>query len=95
MNDGADVRQLMTEDLCGFSAFMNTVNSQKFQLFGNPESFKAKFAPAKNTCHLILKSNVQKTHFAFFFLHDFIHTIFRVESTPPLHPLVHQNHSVR
>lgn len=39
MDDGADVRQLMTEDLCGFSAFMNTVNSQKFQLFGNPESF--------------------------------------------------------
>lgn len=67
MDDGADVRQLMTEDLCGFSAFMNTVNSQKFQLFGNPESFKAKFAPAKNTYHLILKSNVQKTHFAFSF----------------------------
>ena len=95
MNDGADVRQLMTEDLCGFSAFMNTVNSQKFQLFGNPESFKAKFAPAKNTCHLILKSNVQKTHFAFFFLHDFIHTIFQAESTQPLLLPAHRIHSVR
>lgn len=39
MDDGADVGRLRTEDLCGFSAFMNTVNSQKFQLFGNPESF--------------------------------------------------------
>lgn len=93
MDDGADVGQLMTEDLCGFSAFMNTVNSQKFQLFGNPESFKAKFAPAKNAYHLISKSNVQKTHFAFSFcmalfihffkrnqLHPFI--CLRIESTP-------------
>ena len=53
MDDGADVRQLMTEDLCGFSAFMNTINSQKFQLFGNPESFKTKFTSAKNAYHLI------------------------------------------
>ena len=66
MDDGAGVWWLRTEILCGLSAFMDTVNSQKFQLFGNPESFKAKFAPAKNTYHLILKSNVQKTHFAFF-----------------------------
>lgn len=64
MDDGADVGWLITEDLCGFSAFMNTVNSQKFQLFGNPESFKTKFTPAKSTYHLISKSNVQKTHFA-------------------------------
>ena len=95
MDDGADVRQLMTEDLCGFSAFMNTVNSQKFQLFGNPESFKTKFIPAKNTYHLISKSNVQKTHFAFFYLHDFIHTIFRAESTPPLHPPAHRIRSAK
>lgn len=67
MDDGADVGQLMTEDLCGFSAFMNTVNSQKFQLFGNPESFKAKFAPAKNAYHLISKSNVQKRTLLFLF----------------------------
>ena len=91
MDDGADVRRLRTEVLCGLNAFMDTVNSQKFQLFGNPESFKAKFAPAKNTYHLILKSNVQKTHFAFcmtlfiqFFernqLHPFI--CLRIESTP-------------
>lgn len=39
MDDGADVGRLRTEDLCGLSAFMDTVNSQKFQLFGNPESF--------------------------------------------------------
>ena len=65
MDDGADVGWLRTEVLCGLNALMNTVNSQKFQLFGNPESFKTKFAPAKNTYHLILKSNVQKTHFAF------------------------------
>lgn len=95
MDDGAGVGWLRTEDLCGLNAFMDTVNQQKIQLFGNPESFKTKFAPAKNTSHLILKSNVQKTHFAFFFLHDFIHTIFRVKSAPPLHPPVHQNHSVR
>lgn len=68
MDDGVDVRRLSVEDLCGLNTSMNTVNSQKFQLFGNPESFKAKFAPAKNTYHLILKSNVQKTHFAFFCL---------------------------
>ncbi len=95
MDDGADAGWLRTEDLCGANTFTNTVNSQKFQLFGNPESFKTKSAPAKNTYNLILKSNVQKTHFAFFFLHDFIHTIFQAESTPPLHPLVPQNHSVR
>lgn len=39
MDDGADVWRLRTEDLCGLNTFMNTVNSQKFQLFGNPESF--------------------------------------------------------
>ena len=65
MDDGADVRRLRVEDLCGLSTFMDTVNSQKFQLFGNPESFKTKFAPAKNAYHLISKSNVQNTHFAF------------------------------
>lgn len=65
MDDGAGVWWLRTEDLCGLSAFMDTVNSQKFQLFGNPESFKTKFAPVKNACYLISKSNVQKTHFAF------------------------------
>ena len=93
MDDGADVGRLRTEDLCGLSAFMDTVNSQKFQLFGNPESFKTKFAPAKNTYHLISKSNVQKMHFAFSFcmtlfiqffkwnqLHPFI--CLRIESTP-------------
>lgn len=67
MDDGADVGRLRVEDLCGFSAFMNTVNSQKFQLFENPESFKTKFTSAKNAYHLIPKSNVQKTHFAFSF----------------------------
>lgn len=68
MDDGADVGRLRTEVLCGLNTSMNTVNSQKFQLFGNPESFKTKFAPAKSTYHLISKSNVQKTHFAFFCL---------------------------
>ena len=66
MDDGADVWWLRAEDLCGLNTFMNTVNSQKFQLFENPESFKTKFTPAKSTYHLIPKSNVQKTHFAFF-----------------------------
>ena len=37
MDDGADVGWLRTEDLCGLNTSMNTVNSQKFQLFGNPE----------------------------------------------------------
>ena len=68
MDDGADVRRLKTEVLCGLNTSMNTVNSQKFQLFENPESFKTKFTPAKSTYHLIPKSNVQKTHFAFFCL---------------------------
>ena len=67
MDDGADAGWFRTEDLFGFSAFMNTVNSQKFQLFGNPESFKTKFTPAKNTNHLILKSNVQKRTLLFSF----------------------------
>lgn len=39
MDDGADVRRLRVEDLCGLNTSMNTVNSQKFQLFENPESF--------------------------------------------------------
>lgn len=65
MDDGADAGWLMTEVLCGLNTFMGTVNPQKIQLFGNPESFKTKFAPAKNVYHLISKSNVQKTHFAF------------------------------
>lgn len=95
MDDGVDVGWLRTEVLCGLNTFMNTVNSQKFQLFGNPESFKTKFTSAKNTYHLILKSNVQKTHFAFFFLHDFIHTIFRAESAPPLHPPAHRIRSAK
>lgn len=68
MDDGVDVRRLRTEVLCGLNTSMNTVNSQKFQLFGNPESFKTKFTSAKNAYHLIPKSNVQKTHFAFFCL---------------------------
>ena len=93
MDDGADVWWLRTEDLCGLNTFMNTVNSQKFQLFENPESFKTKFTPAKNAYHLIPKSNVQKTHFAFSFcmalfiqffernqLHPFI--LLCIESTP-------------
>ena len=93
MDDGADVWWLRTEDLCGLNTFMNTVNSQKFQLFGNPESFKTKFTSAKNAYHLIPKSNVQKTHFAFSFcmalfiqffernqLHPFI--LLCIESTP-------------
>lgn len=67
MDDGVDVRRLRGEDLCGLSAFMDTVNSQNFQLFGNPESFKTKFTSAKNAYHLIPKSNVQITHFAFSF----------------------------
>ena len=53
MDDGAGVWWLRTEDLCGLNTFMNTVNSQNFQLFGNPESFKTKFAPAKNAYRLI------------------------------------------
>ena len=53
MDDGAGVGGVRTEILCGLNAFMDTVNQQKIQLFGNPESFKAKFAPAKNTYHLI------------------------------------------
>lgn len=65
MDDGADVGQLRTEVLCGLNILMNTVNSQNFQLFGNPESFKTKFTSAKNAYHLIPKSNVQITHFAF------------------------------
>ena len=93
MDDGAGVWWLRTEDLCGLNTFMNTVNSQNFQLFGNPESFKTKFAPAKNAYRLISKSNVQKTHFAFSFcltlfiqflkrnqLHPFI--CLRIESAP-------------
>ena len=93
MDDGADVWWLRPEVLCGLNVLMNTVNSQKFRLFGNPESFKTKFTPAKNTYHLISKSNVQKTHFAFSFcmtlfiqffernqLHPFIRL--RIESTP-------------
>lgn len=68
MDDGAGVRRLRTEVLCGLNILMNIVNSQNFQLFGNPESFKTKSAPAKNVYHLISKSNVQKTHFAFFCL---------------------------
>lgn len=60
MDDRAGVGWLRTEDLCGFSAFMNTVNSQKFQLFGNPESFKAKFIPAKSTYSLIKKAMCKK-----------------------------------
>lgn len=70
MDDGASVWWLRTEDLCGLNILMNTVNLQNFQLFGNPESFKTKFTSAKNAYHLIPKSNVQITHFAFFFLHD-------------------------
>lgn len=65
MDDGADAGWLKTEILCGLNTFMNTVNSQKFQLFENPESFKTKFTSAKNAYHLIPKSNVQITHFAF------------------------------
>ena len=93
MDDGADVGWLRTEDLCGLNTSMNTVNSQKFQLFRNPESFKTKFAPAKNTYHLIPKSNVQKMHFAFsfcmalfiqFFKLNQLNPFFclRIESTP-------------
>ena len=92
MDDGADVGWLRTEDLCGLNTFMNTVNSQNFQLFGNPESFKTKFAPAKNVYHLMLKSNVQKTHFAFsFYMTSFIQffernqlqfILLRIESAP-------------
>ena len=41
------------------------------------------------------KKQCAKTHFAFFFLHDFIHTIFQAESTPPLHLPAHRIHSVR
>ena len=67
MDDGVDVWWLRAEILCGLNTFMNTVNSQKFQLFENPESFKTKFTSAKNAYHLISKSNVQKTHFAFLF----------------------------
>ena len=93
MDDGADVGRLRTEDLCGANTFTNTVNSQKFQLFENPESFKTKFTSAKNAYHLISKSNVQKTHFAFSFcmalfiqffdrnqLHPFIRL--HIESSP-------------
>lgn len=51
------------------------------------------------TCEKHLSFNTKKqcakNALCFFFLHDFIHTIFRVKSAPPLHPPVHQNHSVR
>lgn len=67
MDDGADMGQLRTEDLCGFSAFMNTVNSQNFQLFGNPESFKAKFIPVKSTYSLIKKAMCKKRTLLFSF----------------------------
>ena len=36
-----------------------------------------------------------KNALCFFFLHDFIHTIFRAKSTPPLHLPAHRIHSVR
>lgn len=94
MDDGADARWLQTEDLCGLSTFMDTVNSQKFQLFRNPEPVQNKvYTREKNTYHLISKSNVQKTHFAFF--HDFIHTISQVKSIPSVHPPVRQIHSAK
>ena len=95
MDDGERVRWLRTENLCVLSTFMNTVNSQKFQPFGNPEQFKTKFTPDKNDCHLALKSNVQKTHFVFFCLYDFTHTIFQVGPAPPVHPSAHQIRSAR
>lgn len=93
MDDGADAGWLRVEDLCELNAFMDTVNPQKIQLFGNSKSFKTKFTSAKNAYHLIPKSNVQITHFAFSFcmalfiqffkqnqLHPFIRL--RIESTP-------------
>ena len=67
MDDGADVGWLRTEDLCGLNTFMNTVNSQKFQLFGNPESFKTKFIPAKSTYSLIKKAMCKKSTLLFSF----------------------------
>ncbi len=35
MDDVVDVWWLKTEILCGLNAFMDTVNPQKIQLFGN------------------------------------------------------------
>lgn len=41
------------------------------------------------------KKQCAKNALCFFFLHDFIHTIFRVKSAPPFHPPAHRIHSVR
>ena len=49
MDDGADARWLQTEDLCGLSTFMDTVNSQKFQLFRNPEPVQNKVYTREKT----------------------------------------------
>ena len=51
------------------------------------------------TCEKHLSFNTKKqcakNALCFFFLHDFIHTIFRAESTPPLHPPAHRIRSAK
>ena len=42
MDDGADVRWLRTEDLCGLSTSMNTIGLRKQQPFGGFKQFKSK-----------------------------------------------------
>jgi len=51
------------------------------------------------TCEKYLSFNIKKqcakNALCFFFLHDFIHTIFRVKSVPPLHLPAHRIHSAK
>ena len=42
MDDGADVGWLRTEDLCGLSTSMNTIDLRKQQPFGGFKQFKSK-----------------------------------------------------
>ena len=72
MDDGADVGWLRTEDLCGLNTFMNTINSQKFQPFRNPESFKTKFTSAKSAYHFNTKKQCAKNAFCFFLFGNYL-----------------------
>ncbi len=42
MDDGAGVRRLRTEILCGLNTFMNTIDLRKQQPFGGFKQFKSK-----------------------------------------------------
>ena len=70
MDDGVDAGRLRTEDLCGLNTFMNTVNSQEFQLFENPESFKTKFIPAKKHLSFNTKKQCAKNALCFWLNSD-------------------------